>query len=186
MAAFYLHHRLSEDLDFFTEEKGRVNKAKDILNEIAKSVGCKLEINREFETFLECFLIKENEVVKCDFAEDSPYRLKPKILNKRYNIYVDNQLDIACNKFSALFDRHEAKDFVDIYFLSKQLMSFDEIYSNAKKKHVGLDDYWLARSLDYVFRLEKLPKMLKPLNKKEMMKFYENMIAKLMKKIRGS
>lgn len=89
-------------------------------------------------------------------------------------------MDIACNKFSALFDRHEMKDFVDIYFIDKEVMKFEEIYSQAKNKHVGMDDYWLCQALRYINDLIVLPRMIKPVTLEELRDFFNEKIKSLM------
>lgn len=179
LAEFYLQHRYSDDLDFFTEIESIIPQILPELNSLANRLKSKIEFGRRFETFTECFFIKKTERVRIDFAKDIPFRLKPKVFNKNLGIYVDNELDIACNKFSALFDRHETKDFVDIYFIDKEIMPFETIYKNAKKKHIGLDNYWLAISLRFVEEIIKLPKMIKPLTIIELKKFYEEKMKKL-------
>ncbi|MCX7996117.1 MAG: hypothetical protein N3A65_10200, partial [candidate division WOR-3 bacterium] len=78
----------------------------------------------------------------------------------------------------------DVKDFVDIYFLSKEFMPFEEIYKNAREKHIGIDDYWLAVSLDYINTVEKLPKMVKPVTIEELREFYYEKIKMLMARIK--
>ena len=91
-------------------------------------------MRRQFRTFLEVFIHgQQGEVIKCDFAQDSPFRLEPKILLQEFNLFIDNALDISCNKLSALFDRSEAKDFVDIFFINRELFPFSELLRHAKK-----------------------------------------------------
>jgi hypothetical protein len=55
--------------------------------------------------------------------------------------------DSAYNKLSALFDRAEPKDFVDVYFICQEVMPFARLIGLARQKHVGIDDYWLAVAL---------------------------------------
>lgn len=179
LAEFYLQHRYSDDLDFFTETENLIPLLTAELPGIAKTLKIKIEFGRRFETFTDCFFIKKDEGVKIDFAKDIPFRLKPKIFREELGIYTDNELDIACNKFSALFDRHDPKDFVDIYFLDKEFMPFEKIYQNAKKKHVGLDDYWLAVSLRFVEEIRILPKMIKPVTIAQLRQFYQKKIRQL-------
>jgi hypothetical protein len=81
-------------------------------------------------------------------------------------------LDIACNKLSALFDRAESKDFVDVFFIDKELSPFPQLLEQAKKKHVGLDNYWLAISLLKVEDMKTLPRMVKPLDQSELEAFF--------------
>ncbi|MEO0156512.1 MAG: hypothetical protein ABIL07_05310 [candidate division WOR-3 bacterium] len=83
-----------------------------------------------------------------------------------------------------MFDRSAEKDFVDIYFLSKEFMPFEEIYKNARKKHIGIDEYWLAASLKNIDKIQKLPKMIKPVTIEELREFYYEKIKMLMARIR--
>lgn len=183
LSEFYLHHRLSEDLDFFTEEPNQVPFVLPHIEEITQKMKGSLRVAKQFKTYLEIFVhLDKEEVIKCDFAQDAPFRLKDKVYQKKYEIFSDNQLDIACNKLSALFDRTESKDFIDIYFLDKEYIKFDKLLDEAKKKHIGLDDYWLAISLKKVEDITIFPRMIKPLNQKEMKDFFKIKARELIKK----
>ena len=186
LAAFYLYHRYSEDMDFFTEIEGEVGRIVPLVKDIVQEIGATIDIRREYETFLECSLTKENERIRLDFAQDIPYRLQSLIQKAPYNIFVDNELDMACNKLSALFDRYEAKDFVDLYCLSKEFMDFWEIYKNARKKHIGMEEYWLAVSLKGVDKIEVFPRMIKPVTIDELKEFFYDKIKNLMERIKDS
>lgn len=183
LAHFYLQHRFSENLDFFTEVPGAVSRARPALATIAADLALALEVHREYENFLEVFPTRGNETILCDFALASPFRLQPIVPAEEFGIYIDNLLDIACNKLSALFDRHEAKDFVDVYFLCRDFMPFNDIFAHTQKKHVGLDEYWMARALENVFAIEKLPRMLKPLDLSTMRAFFAEQMVTLIKRI---
>lgn len=182
LSVFYLEHRYSEDLDFFTEIPGAVSGMLPILEDIGKKINVSIQARRTFNTFTELVVTssKKEEIVILHFAQDSPYRLQPTIYNEEYGIYIDNLLDISCNKFSALFDRHDMKDFVDIYFIDKEKMKFEEVYAHAKKKHIGMDAYWLAQGLRYINDLTVLPRMIKSVTLKELQAFFNEKIKFLM------
>lgn len=164
LAAFSLHHRLSEDLDFFTADPNAVQLVRGQLEQIALQLDAGLEFSRTFNTFIECFITSPNgERVKLDFAQDTPFRLSPTTLATEYGLQVDGAVDIASNKLAALFGRAAAKDFVDVYFIHHEMMPFHELLPWARNKHVGMDDYWLAISLRRVKTVEILPRMIKPL-----------------------
>jgi predicted nucleotidyltransferase component of viral defense system len=183
LSAFYLFHRYSDDLDFFTENEGAIAPLVPMLRDIALQTESQIEITREFTTFLELFMSRKDETIKLHFALDAPYRLQKILKNAEYEIFIDNQLDIACNKLSALFDRFADKDFVDVFFLSREFIPFEEIFDNAKKKHVGMDEYWLAASLKNIDKVETLPRMIKPVTTGEMRDFYYDKIKYLMSRI---
>ncbi|MFQ6002810.1 MAG: nucleotidyl transferase AbiEii/AbiGii toxin family protein [Candidatus Zixiibacteriota bacterium] len=128
LSAFYLEHRVSEDMDFFTEEEGQVPQVLPLLQEIVSKLGAQLEIRRSFRSYLEVFITGKKEMLRCDFALDSPYRLEKKIFRQEYGIYVDNVTDISSNKLSALYDRGDPKDFVDIYFIIEVCISKGTIH----------------------------------------------------------
>ena len=124
-------------------------------------------------TFLEAFVTSpDGERVEFDFAQDSPYRLEPTRLDPELDLWVDNPTDIACNKLSALFDRAEPKDFVDVFFAVQEVMPFDRLVALARRKHVGMDDYWLAMALVQVQQIAVLPRMIKPVSVNELTAFF--------------
>lgn len=181
LSAFYLQHRLSEDMDFFTQEEGQVSLVLPELKEMVPLLKAQLEIKRNFRNYLEIFISRGEELLRCDFAMDSPYRLQPLVVNDEYHIYLDNILDIACNKLSALFDRTDPKDFVDIFFLHHEKIPLETFIGEAKKKHVGMDDYWLAVSFSKAEDIVVLPRMLKTLSLAELKNFFKEKARWLMK-----
>jgi len=175
LSAFYLHHRYSVDLDFFTADPVAIARVPPLMQAITQQLGLEITFTRTLDTFLECFLQSPNgERVEMDFAQDSPYRLEPTRFDDTLHINVDNLTDIACNKLSALFDRAEPKDFVDVYFLCQETFSFSHLTELTRQKHLGLDDYWLAVALQRVEMVEFLPRMLKPLSLDELKVFFLN------------
>ncbi len=181
LSHFYLEHRFSEDLDFFTEIPGAVPTVLPALESIQKKLSLSMEVRRTFNTFVEIILKRGKEMLLLHFAQDTPYRLKPTVYHKTYGIYVDNFEDIACNKFSALFDRHDMKDFVDIYFIDREKMKFEEVYALAKTKHLGLDDYWLSQALQCINDLTLLPRMIKSVTIEDLRYFFNEKIKYLMR-----
>jgi hypothetical protein len=180
LSAFYLKHRYSDDIDLFTEQEHQVQYIVPALKRIAKEMHSKIEFTKEFTTFIEAFLSKKDETVKIHFAQDAPYRLQEVVQNEKLGISIDNELDIACNKMSALFDRYAEKDFVDLYFLSKEFMAFNRLFERARKKHVGMDEYWMAVALKNVDKIAALPRMIKPVTIEELKEFYYQQIEYLM------
>ena len=173
LAALYLHHRYSVDLDLFTENPAAVAQVPPTMREIASRLGLEVTFTRTLGTFLEAFVVSpDGERVEFDFAQDSPFRLEPTRLDQDLGFWVDNPTDIACNKLSALFDRAEPKDFVDVYFVVRDLLPFDQLVELARQKHVGMDDYWLAVALTQIEGVSMLPQMVKSLSLDELKAFF--------------
>ena len=173
LAALYLHHRYSVDLDLFTENPAAVAQVVPTMQEIADRLELEITFTRTLGTFLEAFVASlDGERVEFDFAQDSPYRLEPIRFDPELRLAVDNPTDIACNKLSALFDRAEPKDFVDVYFIVREFLPFEQLVTLARRKHVGMDDYWLAMALAQVEKISVLPRMVKPLSLDELEAFF--------------
>src|SRR3989338_7255203 len=97
LAEYYLHHRLSEDLDFFSEKEidkiWLVGLAKKIKN-LTKSA--KLDIQESFNRNLVYFHV-ERHVLKTEFTYFPFIPIeKPKVIN---GLKIDSLIDIAVNKF---------------------------------------------------------------------------------------
>lgn len=181
LSEFYLQHRYSEDIDFFTEKVPDITPLINIFQKKLKEKKLSFEIKRALNTFSDMIIKFKDETLKIDFAIDSPYRLKKILFSKEYNIFYDNKIDISCNKLSALFDRGDPKDFVDIYFIHKEIISLEELIPLTKKKHIGLDEYWLSRAFFRAKEISFLPKMIKQIDIKKLKNFFLGKSLDLMK-----
>ncbi len=184
LAAFFLHHRLSEDLDFFSPDPNAVRLVKAPLEATAARLEATVEFSRTFNTFVECFITSPaGERVKLDFAQDTPFRLLPTTLEPQFGLQIDSALDIASNKLAALFGRAAAKDFVDVFYIHQEMLPFHDLLPHAREKHVGMDDYWLAISLRRVESIELLPRMIKPLDLPTLQAFFLTLADELMARV---
>ena len=62
-------------------------------------------------------------------------------------------------------------------------MSFDNLVEKTKKKHLGLDDYWLAMALQKAEEIEILPRMIKEISLVELKKFFSEKAKRIMAKV---
>jgi predicted nucleotidyltransferase component of viral defense system len=186
LAAFYLRHRLSDDLDFFTSEGACFPQVLPTLTQLSTGLGFTIKVERSFPTFFDAdLLLPDGSFTKIDFAVDSPYRLQPLVHHQELGITIDNQLDLCCNKLSALFDRAEPKDFVDVYFILNELYPWETLLAQAQKKHVGLEPHFLAKALLRVQDVELLPRLVKPLDLKDLRAFFLTLARQLMDQLQG-
>lgn len=184
LAAFFLRHRLSEDLDFFTADPNAVQLVRGHLEQVAIQLDATVEFSRTFNTFVECFVTSPaGEPVKLDFAQDTPFRLMSTTHDQQFGLQIDSAIDIASNKLAALFGRAAAKDFVDVYFIHHEMIPFYDLLPQAREKHVGMDDYWLAISLRRAKTVEVLPRMIKPLQISTLQAFFLGLADDLMAQI---
>lgn len=184
LSAYYLHHRLSEDLDFFTPAEDMIQLISRKLLQSLEKKGIKVEMVRNFKSFVEMITSRGGESMKIQIALDSPYRLeRTKEIN---GVRVDSLIDIAAGKLLALFGRAAERDFVDIYFLVKEgYFNLDELIKKASEKDPGMDKYYLAIAFEQVRELpdkaEDLRlKLLKPLEMKDLKRLFVEGAVKLL------
>lgn len=176
LSAYYLHHRLSEDLDFFTPAEDMIQLISRKLLQSLEKKGIKVEMVRNFKSFVEMITRRGSESMKVQIALDSPYRLER--TKEIDGVRVDSLIDIAAGKMLALFGRAAERDFVDIYFLIKEgKLNLDELINKASEKDPGMDKYYLAIAFEQVRELpdtsEELKlKLLKPLDVKELKRLF--------------
>ena len=109
LAAFYLRHRYSEDLDFFAENEFDVSGITVFLKTIQKELGIeKVDFQQSYNRNL-FFLHTGKEVLKAEFT----YFPFPRIEKgqKEYGIEIDSLLDIAANKLFTIYQRTMARDY---------------------------------------------------------------------------
>lgn len=186
LAECYLQHRYSDDIDFFTDEPDAVRLVGPVMERVAAQLHTTITFpRRSGSSFLECFLADaQGARLELDFALDSPYRLEPLVEMPALGWRVDSRLDITCNKLSAICDRLEPKDFVDLYFLHQQGQGLAEAMPLAQRKHVGLEPYALAQAFARVRHLAMLPRMIKPITLAELQTFFTQQAQQLLSSLR--
>lgn len=163
LSEFYLKHRKSNDLDFFTSEQEIIAPISFRLEEVLKLAGMSIQRRRGLHSFIELVVTKEDETIIIHLAQDSPFRFEePKEFPEYPGIKVDSLVDIASNKLLCLFGRAELKDFIDVYFLIKKgFFKTQELIEKAKLKDPGFDLYWLGVAFERIKRFkEDAPEML--------------------------
>lgn len=114
LSVVYLHHRKSEDLDFFSDESFSHSDIINFLNNLKIKTGLKfIEEKKIFDRWN--FFLHNHEEVRLEFVHYEHPRLGKR--GKWQQMSVDSLDDIAANKLMALFDRNEPKDAIDLYYI---------------------------------------------------------------------
>lgn len=181
LSGVYLHHRESEDLDFFTPN---TYERLLILNKITRwSKDKKFNISDRSNELLQTFQLEfpKGEILKVDFNHYPYKRVKKGTFID--NIDIDSLLDIAINKLVTIYQRTQVKDFVDLYFLLKKFTIWDLIEGVSVKFRIKLELVMIAGDFLKVEQFDILPKMLVPLSLKELKDFYKDQAKKLGMKV---
>lgn len=182
LSNFYLRHRFSDDLDFFSTDKIEQDVIFGIISNWSIRHGFKFQ-SRFVEVVYRFDLDFPSKMnIKVDFGS-YPYQLLEK--GQRINdMDIDSIRDIATNKLTTVNQRTNIKDFVDLYFLLKDHFTiWDLLYgSEVKFKNMVMDTILLAEDFLKVDDFDTLPKMIKPLTLKQLKTFYRNLAKELGRK----
>lgn len=181
LSLYYLHHRVSEDLDFFSEQKFNFDNVATIVDSWKKKYRFTATL-RQVETVRMFFLAFPSGVeVKVDFVH-YPHRRVEQSQNID-NMQVDSMFDIAINKLNTVIQRSQVKDFVDLYFLLKEFSLWDLIRGVEVKFGYEIDQIFLASDFMKVKDFDFLPKMIVPLTISQLRTFFKELAREIGKQI---
>lgn len=178
LSEYYLHHRLSEDLDFFSQNEIDKIWLNIISTKIAKKIKYTKDIQESFNRNL-VFFNSGKQIVKIEFTYfPMPQINKPTIKN---NIPIDSELDIAVNKFFTIYQKPSARHFVDLFLLlSKNKYSWKQLKKLARIKFdTNIDPIQFGSQLIKAGDIADLPKMLIKLSDKKWREYFLQMAKEL-------
>lgn len=184
LCAFYLFHRLSEDLDLFSEEEINLVSIRSFIGKTQKKLKLEKIDYRQFlglHTFQLFF--PNREILKIDFNYYPFPRIEKGIKFK--NIEVDSILDIAVNKVHTISMKPRARDFIDLYFIvaAKQYQFYDLLMYAKAKFDWHIDPLQLGSRLYEARELKDYPRMLKEIEHDQWKQFFVEEARKLKKEI---
>ncbi|HBI23094.1 MAG: hypothetical protein A2Y48_02705 [Nitrospirae bacterium RIFCSPLOW2_12_42_9] len=191
LSAFYLGHRKSNDLDFFTSTEELIIPFSFKIEETMKGRGYKIERTRGFHSFVELIVSSLRGSTVIHIALDSPYRFEqPRDSEEFPGLKIDSLIDIATNKLLTVFGRATLRDFVDVYFLIKENFSKAELIEKARIKDPGFDLYWLGvafeRIDDFSADSPEMLLLIKPCSIEELRIFFDEWRKDIYKKLTES
>lgn len=180
LAEFYLRHRYSEDLDFFTSSNEFPQLAvEEFVATLRQRLLADEVIYRRLHDRRIFFFRKGEGELKVEFTRYPFAQLRTS--QYHYGIAVDSLYDIAANKLMALMDRIESKDFIDLYFIFREAaVSLDDLLAAARQKFgVTVDPLALGSEFAKIRGIESLPRMIKPLDVATLKEFFTELAKSL-------
>ena len=179
LAALHLHHRTSEDLDFFSMrelEPGELSPLAVSLK--TATMTTELEVVGPRTSLI--LLGRSRPVGRIDFAF---YPFDPVGRRRTWRgLSVESLEDMTVNKLQAVLTRNQPRDFVDLYFLLREgpLRDLDKILDLVRAKFdVGPHRLGLAARLLLAGEIQELPRMIRPVTIAELTRFFEERAREL-------
>ncbi len=184
LSVYYLKHRYSEDLDFFSFEPVDIMAIEVFLKEIKSPLHIsKVDFQQSFNRNL-FFLHSKNEILKTEFT-CFPFEQieKPALMDR---IRVDSLVDLAVNKAFTISQNPRSRDFIDLYFILTKYkkFSFEKFLKLARIKFdAQIDPIQLGAQLLKAKDMQDLPRMLHKIDHREWRNYFIEKAKSLSKEI---
>lgn len=162
LSIFYLQHRVSDDLDFFSRDKFSLNIVEGFVKKTATKLRAKrTHYSKLFDRHIYVFDLPQERSLKFEFTYFEHQPLKKPVLKD--GILVDNLEDLGANKLFCIFDRNEPKDYIDLFFIHQYGLKLEKLRKLAEKKFQVIIDpitlgSLLSRGKNIIFPPKKLLK----------------------------
>ena len=181
LSAFYLQHRLSYDIDLFTEQEEVDQK---LVESFLKKISRELSIvNFKRSQFMGLFsfvlVYSGGQELKVDFNFYPFPRIQ--VGTKFKNLEVDSVYDIAANKLHTIFMKPRSRDYLDLYFILKKYdYPLGKLILDAKAKFDwDIDRITLASQLIKAKDSDESSILVAPFDKRDMDSFFANLAKSL-------
>lgn len=135
-------HRQSQDIDVFHDTIQSLKQAADRDAKTLEQNGYRLEWTDRQESLQRATVSKAEDSTKMEWACDSPFRFFPAQPDEELG-YVLHPLDGATNKVLALAGRGELRDYLDVLYLDRNVLSLGALAWAACGKDTGFTPQFL-------------------------------------------
>jgi hypothetical protein len=144
----YLHHRFSDDLDLFVNDRAEFGLWTDrLIGALAQEDGFRVDVRQREERFVRLNLESGQVTLKIEMVNDVPSHIGETRLHSVLG-RLDSPENILANKVTALIDREEPKDLADIWGFCCQLgLPLHAALEDAGSKAAGIFPADVARLL---------------------------------------
>ena len=178
LAACYLDHRQSEDIDLFSTKPFDESRVVDSVAAVAARRKLKVEYTRIQDRLAYTVTSANRKMLKVDVVYYPYQPIEPsKVFYK--NLLIDSIADIAVNKLMTISQRTASKDYVDLYFILKKYTVWDLMHGVAHKFKIDIEPLFLSSLFANAEALNDLPIMKKKLTLEELKKFFLNQAKRL-------
>ncbi len=185
LSKFYLQHRFSEDLDFFSSEEFSVHSITPFIRKAKTVVGfSRVDYQQLFNRFIFHLIFSPKKTLKIEFTYFPFIQVEPP--KKVEGLRIDSLVDIAVNKVFTIAQNPRGRDFFDLYLILKKTQW--DIFDLLKKARIKFD--WYIDWLQFGSQLFKVKELKddpilggQKVNFREIESYFVDLAKKLEKKV---
>jgi len=174
LSAFYLQHRLSYDIDLFTEKEEVDQK---LVEAFLKTISPQLSVvqikrSQFMGLFSYTLVYEDGDELKVDFSYYPFPRIQEGINFKK--LKIDSVYDIAANKIHTIFTKPRSRDYLDLYFIMRKYKyPLNKLIIDAKAKFDWhIDKVTLASQFLRVKDVDESSLVVVPFDNEDMENFF--------------
>ncbi len=115
----YLHHRFSEDLDFFSSEEINPTEITPFIKKSQSKLGFeKFDFEQSFNRNIYQLIFSPDDFLKVEFTYFPFPNIEKPV--KKDGIFVDSLIDVAVNKVFTIHQKPRGRDFFDLYMILRK------------------------------------------------------------------
>ncbi len=184
LSHYYLQHRLSEDLDFFSEEEFDIQSISTSIKSLKNAIGyVHIDFQKSMNRNLFFLHFQDKTVLKLEFTYYPFAQIEPpKTLD---GLQVDSAIDIATNKLFTIVQTPRGRDYYDLYYLIKKYgYAISSLRMLAKQKFDWhIDPLMLASQLNKVSSFLDDPILIDKKDQKKIFNYFAVEAKKLSSEI---
>ncbi len=174
LSHYYLSHRISEDLDFFTEDEFDPQSITIILRSLQpKLCFISFDFQNSFNRNLFFLRFKNDYILKLEFTYYPFHQVESPTMKD--GLLVDSVLDIATNKLFTISQKPRGRDYYDLFaIIKKYSYTIEQLRMFAKQKfdwHV--DPLQLASRFNEVDQHVDDPILTKTIVRDQLITFFQ-------------
>lgn len=171
LAACYLNHRASEDIDLFSIKPLDEQRVVASISQRIGPLTKKIDYVRIHDRLGYTITFTNNQKLKVDVVS-YPYEQLERSQKTYRNLLIDSIADIGVNKLMTISQRTASKDYVDLYFILKRYTMWDLRHGVAHKFKMDIEPLYASSLYANVDQLTDMPIMKKKLTLEALKMFF--------------
>jgi predicted nucleotidyltransferase component of viral defense system len=171
LAACYLNHRMSEDIDLFSPKPLDEQRVVAVMSQRVGPIAKTIDYVRIHDRLGYTIAFPNNQKLKVDMVS-YPYEQLEHPEKFYRGLPVDSIADIGVNKLMTISQRTASKDYVDLYCILKKYTMWDLRHGVAHKFKMDIEPLYTSSLYANVEELTDMPIMKKKLTLPQLKKFF--------------